>query len=168
MGTHAGLRRGRIARAQGLDAETTGLSGTDDPDAEGTDMSTGGGQTSTSTSNSAPWSGQQPYLTQGFQQAQNLYNSSSPQYYPGSTVAAQSPQTQAYQQAASAIPGANAGLENTTSNYLQNVMSPSYMNAGSTNSGAVYNDVASHVLPSVNSQFSAGGRYGYGAQGASA
>jgi len=46
--------------------------------------------TATTTQSSAPWSGQQPYLTDVFSQAQNLYNSSlagnGPQYYPTSTV----------------------------------------------------------------------------------
>jgi hypothetical protein len=44
------------------------------------------GQT-TSTQVSAPWSGQQPYLLQGFNQAQNLFNQGGPQYYPGQTYA---------------------------------------------------------------------------------
>ena len=48
--------------------------------------STPSGSTTTTTS-SAPWSGQQPYLTSGFQQAQNLFNQGGPQYYPGQTYA---------------------------------------------------------------------------------
>ena len=48
----------------------------------------GGGQTtSTQTVQKAdPWEGQQPFLTTGYQQAQDRLNSAAPQYYPGSTV----------------------------------------------------------------------------------
>src|SRR3990172_1585342 len=42
----------------------------------------------------APWEAQQPYLRYGYEQAQNLYNAPGPQYFPGSTVVPQSPQTQ--------------------------------------------------------------------------
>lgn len=48
------------------------------------------GQTTT-VQKSDPWSGQQPYLTQGFQSAQNLYNSGGPQYYPGTTYSPSTP-----------------------------------------------------------------------------
>lgn len=127
-----------------------------------------GGNTTKTVSNSAPWSGQQPFLTQGFNQAKNLYNSSTPQYYPGSTVANQSPATQAYQQGTIARATNGSPLNAATSQYLQSVMSPGYLNAGSPNSGAVFNDVASQVLPAVNSQFSLAGRYGSGAQAGAA
>src|SRR5712672_3155414 len=42
------------------------------------------GQTTTTT-NSAPWASQQPYLQQIFGQAANLYNSGGPQYFPNAT-----------------------------------------------------------------------------------
>lgn len=41
----------------------------------------------TITSTSAPWQPLQPYLTSGFQRAENLYQQGGPQYYPNSTVA---------------------------------------------------------------------------------
>lgn len=47
----------------------------------------------TTTSTTTPWAGQQPYLEQGFSEAQRLYNSGGPQYFPGATVASMSPQT---------------------------------------------------------------------------
>lgn len=57
----------------------------------------GGGGTTTTVQKSDPWSGLQPFLTQQFGQAQNLYNNGllAPSYYPNQTVANQSPQTQA-------------------------------------------------------------------------
>ena len=51
----------------------------------------GGGDTTTKTE---PWSGQQPYLTAGFQQAQNLLNSGGPEYYPNAGYTQFSPQSQ--------------------------------------------------------------------------
>ena len=44
----------------------------------------GGGSQSGSTTTvqkSDPWSGQQPYLTFGFNEAQNLFDSATPQYF---------------------------------------------------------------------------------------
>jgi hypothetical protein len=48
----------------------------------------------TSTTTSAPWGPQQAPLEAGIQDAVNLYATGGPQYYPGSTVAPQSSQTQ--------------------------------------------------------------------------
>lgn len=48
----------------------------------------------TSTQRTEPWRGQQPYLTDIFQQAGNIYYGGGPQYYPGQTVAPFSPQSQ--------------------------------------------------------------------------
>jgi len=54
-----------------------------------------GGGTDTTTSQSSPWSGQQPYLSDVFRQAQGMFNSGvGQQYYPGQTVAPFSPQSQ--------------------------------------------------------------------------
>lgn len=57
--------------------------------------SSGGGGNTTTTTKSDPWSGQQPYLSQQFGQAQNLYDTGqlAPQYFPGQTIAAPSGQT---------------------------------------------------------------------------
>lgn len=49
---------------------------------------------STQTTNTTPWPGQQPYLSDIFQQAQGQYQAGGPQYYPLQTVAPFSPQTE--------------------------------------------------------------------------
>ena len=55
-------------------------------------MGGGGGQQTTSTT---PWAGQQPYLTDLFANAQNLFRQGwGQQYYPGQTVAGFAPQTE--------------------------------------------------------------------------
>lgn len=43
-------------------------------------------QQSTQQTSTGPWAAQQPYLTQGFQAAQDNFQSSNPSFYPGSTV----------------------------------------------------------------------------------
>ncbi len=59
----------------------------------------GGGSQSTQTIQKAdPWSGQQPFLTYGFEQAQDRYKGDQPQFYPGSTIASFNPNETAYQQ----------------------------------------------------------------------
>ena len=58
-------------------------------------MGSGGGSTTT-VQKADPWSGQQPYLKEIFGEAQRLYQSGSlaPSFYPGQTVAQESPWTQ--------------------------------------------------------------------------
>ena len=59
----------------------------------------GGGQQSTTTVQKAdPWSGQQPFLTYGFEQAKNRYQQDQPQFYPSSTISPFNPNELAYQQ----------------------------------------------------------------------
>jgi hypothetical protein len=52
-----------------------------------------GTQQQTQQTNTSPWAGQAPYLADIFAQAQQRFNSGSPQYYPGQTVAAPSDAT---------------------------------------------------------------------------
>lgn len=58
-------------------------------------MGSGGGSSKSQTTKTEPWSGQQPYLTDLFKQAQDIYRQGfGQQYYPGQQVAQFSPQTQ--------------------------------------------------------------------------
>lgn len=62
-------------------------------------MSSGGNSNSSTTTQKAdPWSGVQPALNQLYSSALGNFNGPGPQYYPGSTVAGQSPATQQAQQ----------------------------------------------------------------------
>lgn len=114
----------------------------------------GGGGTSTSTQNSDPWSGQQPYLTGLFQSAQGQYNNYTPQFYPGSTQSSFNPTETA---ATGAI--ANTGLNgspqldqaaNATSNVLNSnpANNPYY--------AQMANTVLGSVVPGLESQFTQG------------
>ena len=53
-----------------------------------------GGGSQSQTTRSEPWRGQQPYLTDIFGEAQNIFRSGGPQFFPGQTVAGFSPHTQ--------------------------------------------------------------------------
>lgn len=129
----------------------------------------GGGQT-TSTTKTDPWAGQQPYLTYGFQQAQDQFKSGTPSYYPSSTVAPQSGNTQsAYNMVSNQVN--NNPLQGASSNQVQNTLNGNYLNgnpymdaqfqAGTRQIGNTYND----LVGGQTSNFSGAGRYGSGMQG---
>lgn len=59
-----------------------------------------GGGSSKQTVSNEPWSGVRPYMTDIYQNAQNLYRNQSPQYYPGQTFAPMDPLQMASQQMA--------------------------------------------------------------------
>lgn len=132
-------------------------------------MSSGSGGGGTTTTNTTPWSGQQPYLTAGFAQAQNILNSDQPQYYPGSTVAPQSANTQsAYNMVSNQVN--NNPLQAASGQQVQDTLNGNYLNgnpfldqqfqAGTRQIGNTYNNL-------VNGQtaaFSGAGRYGSGMQ----
>jgi hypothetical protein len=57
------------------------------------------GGTKVQTTESKPWAEQIPYLTEGFEQAKDIYNQGVPDYYPDATVAGFDPAQKAAQQA---------------------------------------------------------------------
>ncbi|MBN9219539.1 MAG: hypothetical protein J0I79_16460 [Mesorhizobium sp.] len=128
---------------------------------------------STTTTTTTPWSGVQPYLTDSLQQAQNLYQSGAG-YYPTSTVAPLSSQTQqaldlTQQRALNGSPLQSAAQGNAT-----NTLNGAYLNSNPGLQGAI--DAATQglvrnyqtaTLPGIQGSFSKSGRYGSGAmQGA--
>ena len=59
----------------------------------------GGGQSTNTVQKADPWAGQQPFLKDVFQEAQDRYNQGdSPSFFPGSTIAGFNPNELAYQQ----------------------------------------------------------------------
>lgn len=146
----------------------------------------GGGSNmpTTQQTTSAPWSVQQPYLAQGFQQAQNLYTNPAnwPQYYPGTTYAGlQTPQQGAINQieqfgTSGGGPALSAGQNSvvntlgqgtamtapgmqTGQNYLSNLM-----NTGGSNPWndpgfqQTVNKTLASVIPAASAGFIGGGR----------
>ena len=134
--------------------------------------SSGNPVTTTTTQDTSPWRGQQPYLTQGFNQALNLYNSQQPQFYPGQTVAPFAPQTEQalgriQQRATAGSPLDTAAQQGTLA-----TAQGQYLNANPYLTQAMQPAISEYqraVVPAIDSSFSLAGRYGSGAhQGAHA
>jgi len=119
----------------------------------------GGGNTTTTVTNSDPWSGQQPYLTAGFQQAANLYDNNPLQYYPGQTYsplsgeseAALTAQTNRATQGSPLVGAAQGELMKTLNgDYLDAAKNPYLM--------AASDSIMAKTLPAINARFAASGR----------
>jgi hypothetical protein len=124
----------------------------------------GGGTTTTNTvQNADPWSGQQPYLTYGFEQAQNQYNSQNPSFYPGQTYATPSAETQTAlnMQGNRAMMGSPLNQQAKDANSF--ILGGGFLNQGNPYLQNVTNSVAANVIPQVQGTFSGAGRYGGGA-----
>ena len=143
----------------------------------------GGGGSTTTVQQADPWAGQQPYLKDVFQQAQNLYNAGgmAPNYYPGQTVANQSDWTkQAMQMQADRatagsplIDSASSAVSNITSgNALANNAGLNTLNELSQQDNPYVDELFSRannqVQASLDSNFNRAGRYGSGAHEAAA
>ena len=107
---------------------------------------------------------QTPYLKTGLERAENLYQSSAPQYYPGQTYVGFAPQTQAAlglaeqratQGSPLTAPAQSEILKQIQGQYLTPTTNP-YLQG-------LYNQMAGDVTAGVQSQFSQAGRYGSGA-----
>lgn len=111
-----------------------------------------------------PWGPQQPYLTNIFGQAQNLYNQGGPQVYPNSTVSPFSPfQNQGIQSQANLAQ--NPQTTQAATDYYNNVLNGNYLTGGQGFNQAL-NAANAQIQPIISSQFEGAGRYGSGAQGA--
>lgn len=113
---------------------------------------------SSQTTKSSPWGPQTPYLKDVFAQAQNLYDSGPPSYYPQSTVASQTP----------AQTAALSGIESTAANnpataaatgYFSDLMGGKYLNSNPYQDQTAQS-VLSKVIPAVSSQFVQGNNMG--------
>jgi len=112
----------------------------------------------TSTANQTPWSGQQPYLSYGFGQAQNNYQISTPQYAPFQTWTDFSDQSlqgmgQIQGIANQSDLGFNAAQE------ANNTLTGGYLN-NNPYLDQMTDQVAGDIGSQVNSAFASGGRYG--------
>jgi len=121
-----------------------------------------GGSTQTQTVQKAdPWSEQQPYLKQGFSQAQSIYNQGAPGYYPGQTVAPFSAETEAALGAQTNRALQGSPLTSAAQQQLTDTMSGKYLDPN-TNPYLMpmANNIAASVLPQINAGFEGRGRYG--------
>ncbi len=126
-------------------------------------MSKGAGTAKTVT-NTEPPAFQLPYLTKGMERAEDLYNATGPNYFPGQTYVDFSPQTNAALTAAEnrALTGSpllqqsqNELLKQAQGQYLTPTSNPFIQD--------LYNQMAGDVTAGVQSQFSKAGRLGSGA-----
>ena len=143
----------------------------------------GGGGSTTTVQKADPWAGQQPYLSDIFRQAQQLYNSGgmAPNYYPGQTVAGQSDWTkQALQMQADRAQNGSPLITNA-SNAMNNITTGQAL-AGNQGLNTLnqlaqednpyvdelYNRANSQVQANLDGNFNRAGRYGSGAHEAAA
>lgn len=114
-----------------------------------------GSKTSTTTQNTDPWGPSQPYLKDVMAKSKNLYNSRS-------ALAPENPTLlQGYNNALDAAQF-NPSTTANSQNLMNATINGDYMN-NNPYLDATYNQMARKVGDSVNSNFSAAGRYGSGA-----
>ncbi len=114
--------------------------------------------TTVSTTSSEPWSGQQPYLTEGFEGAQGLLNTPR-EFYPGDMTVPFSQQTEAalVSQEGRALQGSD--LAAAGQGQMQDVLAGDYLN-GNPAFEAMGDRVYNSIRPGIDAQFAGAGRYG--------
>lgn len=150
----------------------------------------GGGGNTTTTTKSDPWEGQQPFLTSNYQNIANTFGLNTttgdggkitsvtgninpnviPGYYPGNTIAADSPETQAALRLRTERSLMGSPLTAAAQNQLTSTLRGDYLN-NNPYIDATYNKAAKGVTqnyneivnPGIDSAFSKAGRYGSGA-----
>ena len=143
----------------------------------------GGGGSTTTVQKADPWAGQQPYLQNIFQQAQQLYNAGgmAPNYYPGQTVAGQSDWTKQALQMQADRAQSGSPLITNASNAMNNITTGQAL-AGNQGLNTLnqlaqednpyvdelYNRANSQVQSNLDGNFNRAGRYGSGAHEAAA
>lgn len=123
--------------------------------------SSGGGGDTTTVQKADPWAGQQPYLTYGFQQAQKNYDRGGPQYYPTSTVAPFSDQTQQALQLQQNRALAGSPVTQAAQSEATKTLSGDYLN-NNPYLDSIWNQGAGDIQSRVAGQFGAAGRTGSG------
>lgn len=125
-------------------------------------------QTITQRSDSSPWSGQQPYLTKGFEAAQSNVLDRPLSYFPGNTTVGFDPateqslqMTQNRAQAGSPLLGqAQAEMGKTLSGDYLNQGNPAYQAMVERSINPMRQEYQNTVVPGLNGNFAGAGRYG--------
>lgn len=129
--------------------------------------------TSTQQTDMGPWSAQQPYLTKVFSEAERLYDTHTPRYYEGSTVAGATPAMkqgwdaaiQRAQQGSPLIPSAQGlTLDTINGKYLDPNSNPFLAATYGAAADQVTNAYRTATAPGTAAAYSAAGRYGSGAR----
>jgi len=124
-------------------------------------MSKGSNPTNVTTTTAAePSEFVRPYLSEAFDQAQNLFQSSVPNFYPNQTYTDFAPETETALQLATARALSNPLLSSSQSE-INKILGGDYLDPTSNPySTALYNQIAGDVTSGVQSQFSKAGRLG--------
>jgi len=127
-------------------------------------MSKGSNPTNVTTTTSAePSAFVKPYVSEAFDQAQNLFQSSTPNFYPKQTYTNFAPETTAAMKLATARSLNNPLLASSQSE-INKILQGNYLSPTSNPySQALYDQIAGDVTSGVQSQFAKGGRLGSGA-----
>lgn len=104
--------------------------------------------TTTQTQQTAPWSVQQPFLQQGFTNAQALANTGGPNYYPGTTFAPETPTQQAALGYQAQLGLTGSPVTGAASSAMTNILNPNFLNSNPAN--GFYNGVLSGDSPAIN------------------
>lgn len=121
-------------------------------------MSSGGGGNSTTVQKADPWDKAQPYLIEGMQGAQSIYNNRANDiYYPGSTVVPMADQTIQGLNMIQNRAAAGSPLITQSQQQLQATMAGDYLDP---TQNPMWNRAAREITDRVNSQFGAAGRTG--------
>ena len=118
----------------------------------------------TTTSSQEPSDFIRPYFQQAVDSAQDLYEGSTPNFFPNATYTDFAPETSTALNLTSARALAGNPLLNQSQTEASNILAGNYLNP-STNpySKALYDQMAGDVISDVNSQFTSAGRFGSGA-----
>ncbi|MDI9409790.1 MAG: hypothetical protein QM523_11185 [Candidatus Pacebacteria bacterium] len=114
-----------------------------------------------SVTNSAPWTGQQPFLNYGFEQAQAAFQNA--QWQQAHKPFTPSAATVEGQKQILAAAQKNAPLLQAGQAQLQNTLNGDYMKAGNPYLQAMMEQTIQGLKPTIDGQFAAAGRYGSGA-----
>ena len=124
-------------------------------------MCGGGGddnETVTTQQNSAPWSGQQPYLETGFQAAEDWFKGDAPSYFPGKTFVPNAPQTEQAlaQTEQTATSGGSIGAN--AAGLLNRTVQGDYVNQDNPAFQGMVNRMDASIRPQIDAKFGASGR----------
>lgn len=121
----------------------------------------GGGGTTQTVEKSDPWAGQQPFLTTGFEEAEDKFLNFTPTFFSGSTVVPFSPETELALQQTTQRALDGSPVRNAATTELSNTLSGNYLYGGDGFNAAV-DAAVRRAQPGIDSQFALSGRYGSG------
>lgn len=122
----------------------------------------GGSPTQTTIQKSDPWSGQQPYLTKGFQAAESRMLNTTPKYFPGSTVVPYSPETVMAMNLTKNRALNGSPITAASTDELTKTLRGDYLYGGSPGFTAAVQSAFDKAVPGIDSQFELAGRHNSG------